>query len=75
MKPVPNIRFALVLALLVAGVPAPSAARTGRALPSPLRLGDVVRLASERRDEIERRGHGCAQLKQDRPQYLPSPIR
>jgi outer membrane protein, heavy metal efflux system len=53
MKPVPNIRFALVLALLVAGVPAPSAAQTAGTLPSPLRLGDVVRLAGERRDEIE----------------------
>jgi copper/silver efflux system protein len=53
MKPIPHIRFALVLALLVASVPAPSAAQTVRALPSPLRLVDVGRLASERRDEIE----------------------
>jgi hypothetical protein len=53
MKPLRNIRFSVLLALLVAGVPAPSVAQTARALPSPLRLVDVVRLASERRDEIE----------------------
>src|SRR4029453_9167285 len=53
MKPLRNIRFSVLLALLVAGVPTPSAAQTAGALPSPLRLGDVVRLARERRGEIQ----------------------
>jgi outer membrane protein, heavy metal efflux system len=53
MKPVPAGRFALVLVLLVASAPAPSAAQVVKELPSPLGLSDVVRLASERRDEIE----------------------
>ena len=52
MKPVLDNRFVLVLALLIASTPATSAAQV-RELPSPLGLGDVVRLASERRDEIE----------------------
>jgi len=33
--------------------PSPVAAQTAQVLPSPLRLGDVLRLASARRDEIE----------------------
>jgi len=45
-------RFGLVLASLVASTPAPSEAQP-LALPSPLGLGDAVRLAGARRDEIE----------------------
>ena len=34
-------------------LPGPAAAQTTSALPSPLTLSDVIRLAGERRDEIE----------------------
>ena len=44
--------FAL-LAAMSAGLPATTAAQSTQALPSPLSLGDVVRIASERRDEIQ----------------------
>ena len=37
----------------VAGVPSPSAAQPADALPSPLGLADVIRVAAERRDEIQ----------------------
>ena len=53
MKPFLDTRFALVLALLVVGAPAPGRAQGAQTLPSPLGLDDVMRLASERRDEIE----------------------
>ena len=45
-------RTAAVL-LTVAGVPEIVAAQAPQALPSPLSLADVVRLAGDRRDEIE----------------------
>jgi len=47
------LRFVLVVAAWMPTSPSPAVAQTARVLPSPLRLGDVVRLASERRDEIE----------------------
>jgi outer membrane protein TolC len=65
MKTAAGVRFALALALSVAGVSSPAAAQpgvppttnrqppTGVALPSPLGLSDVVRIAGERRDEIQ----------------------
>jgi outer membrane protein TolC len=53
MTSIPITRFALVLALLIASAPAPAAAQGGQTLPSPIGLSDVVRLAAERRDEIE----------------------
>ena len=53
MKPNTGIRIALVLALCVAGALWPLAAQTLDVLPTPLRLADVVRLAGERRDEIQ----------------------
>jgi outer membrane protein, heavy metal efflux system len=42
----------MVLAGLLAHAPAVVTAQGPQALPSPLQLGDVVRIASERRDEI-----------------------
>jgi outer membrane protein TolC len=42
--------FALLLATIVAS---PAVAQWTQPLPSPLSLGDVIRIASERRDEIE----------------------
>ena len=53
MEPVSTTRFALVLALLIAGASVSAAAQDSETLPSPLSLGDVVRLAGDRRDEIE----------------------
>jgi outer membrane protein TolC len=44
--------FLLVLGILVLSTE-PAAAQVPQPLPSPLSLGDVVRLASERRDEIQ----------------------
>jgi outer membrane protein TolC len=41
------------LTLWVAGGPAPAAAQPAGALPSPLSLADVIRIAGERRDEIQ----------------------
>jgi outer membrane protein TolC len=46
-------RLAFVLALCVAGAPASAAAQPATALPSPLSLADVIRIAGERRDEIQ----------------------
>jgi cobalt-zinc-cadmium efflux system outer membrane protein len=48
-----GLRFALLLAIAATLWPIRLAARTSPALPSPLRLADVIRLASERRDEIQ----------------------
>ena len=42
-----------LLAAMSAGLPRQTAAQTTQGLPSPLKLGDVIRIASERRDEIE----------------------
>lgn len=51
MTPNSGFRFVLVLALIVSG--APATAQTGDPLPAPLGLADVIRLAVERRDEIQ----------------------
>ena len=47
------LRFALLLTVWAVASPSPTAAQAPFVLPSPLSLGDVVRLASERRDEIQ----------------------
>ena len=44
--------FVLIVAI-VTTLPGPTAGQTTPALPSPLRLGDVIKLAAERRDEIQ----------------------
>jgi cobalt-zinc-cadmium efflux system outer membrane protein len=43
----------VLLAIWAVTSPSPVAAQTNPVLPSPLSLGDVIRLASERRDEIQ----------------------
>src|SRR5688572_22775195 len=48
-----GLRFALLLTVAAMLCPIPVAAQTTPALPSPLSLADVIRLASERRDEIQ----------------------
>jgi outer membrane protein, heavy metal efflux system len=45
-------RFVFLLCIHLASGPAPAGAQTGAALPSPLGLADVIRIAGERRDEI-----------------------
>lgn len=45
--------FVLLLVGPLAGLPAPAAAQPASMLPSPLGLADAIRLAGERRDEIE----------------------
>ena len=44
---------AVLVAAGVSGLPAGVGAQTAAVLPSPLTLGDVIRLAGERRDEIQ----------------------
>lgn len=46
-------QLATVLALATAVLPSEAAAQITPALPTPLGLSDVIRLAGERRDEIE----------------------
>jgi outer membrane protein TolC len=53
MKHVVGARLALVLTLWVACGPASATAQSAGALPSPLSLADVIRIAGERRDEIQ----------------------
>jgi outer membrane protein, heavy metal efflux system len=48
-----GLRFALLLTVWAAMWSSAAAAQTTQVLPSPLSLGDVIRLASERRDEIQ----------------------
>jgi outer membrane protein, heavy metal efflux system len=48
-----GLRVALLLTVWAVTSPGPMAAQTTHVLPSPLSLGDVIRLASERRDEIQ----------------------
>jgi len=53
MKRSTGLRFALLLAVAATLWPIRAAAQTTPALPSPLSLADVIRVASERRDEIQ----------------------
>lgn len=53
MKRFTGLRFALLLAVAATLWPIQAAAQTTSALPSPLSLADVIRVASERRDEIQ----------------------
>ncbi|HKY19910.1 MAG TPA: TolC family protein [Vicinamibacterales bacterium] len=52
MKHVFVLRLALLVTLCATTSPIPAAAQAAEALPSPLSLGDVMRIAGERRDEI-----------------------
>src|SRR5262245_7421799 len=52
MKGSSAFRFVLLL-MAWATLPVWTAAQSGQVLPSPLSLGDVVRIAGERRDEIQ----------------------
>jgi hypothetical protein len=52
MKRSTRLRFALLITVRAAASPAPAAGQKTPALPSPLSLADVVRIATERRDEI-----------------------
>ena len=47
------LRLILLLAVATTGRPIDAAAQTTPALPSPLSLSDVIRIAGERRDEIQ----------------------
>jgi outer membrane protein, heavy metal efflux system len=53
MNSLTGLRFALLLAVWATTWPSVAAAQTTPVLPSPLSLGDVIRIASERRDEIQ----------------------
>ena len=53
MNSLKGLRFALLLVVAATPVPRPAVAQTAPVLPSPLSLGDVIRLAGERRDEIQ----------------------
>jgi cobalt-zinc-cadmium efflux system outer membrane protein len=48
-----GLRVALLLTVWATTWPTAAAAQTPPGLPSPLSVGDVIRLASERRDEIQ----------------------
>jgi outer membrane protein TolC len=53
MNSLTGLRVALLLTVSVTTWPTAAAAQTPPVLPAPLSLGDVIRLASERRDEIQ----------------------
>jgi outer membrane protein, heavy metal efflux system len=53
MNSLTGLRFALLLTAWATTWPTAATAQTTPVLPSPLSLGDVIRLASERRDEIQ----------------------
>ena len=53
MNSLTGLLFALLLTVWATTWPSSAAAQTTPVLPSPLSLGDVIRLASERRDEIQ----------------------
>jgi outer membrane protein TolC len=53
MNSLTSVRFALLLTVWATVWPTAAAAQARPVLPSPLSIGDVVRLASERRDEIQ----------------------
>jgi cobalt-zinc-cadmium efflux system outer membrane protein len=48
-----TLRFALLLAIWATASPNEAVAQAAQALPSPLALSDVIRIAGERRDEIQ----------------------
>ena len=52
MRGCPRVRLVALLAIWSAIPPAGTQAQPTPVLPSPLRLGDVIRIAGERRDEI-----------------------
>src|SRR4030095_2687911 len=53
MNSLTGLRVALLLTVSVTAWPTAAAAQTPPVLPSPLSLGDVIRLAGGRRDEIQ----------------------
>ena len=53
MNSLAGLRFVLLVTAWATAWPSSSAAQRTPLLPSPLSLGDVIRLASERRDEIQ----------------------
>ena len=53
MKRFAGLRFVLLLTVWATTLPTQTAAQTTQVLPSPLSLGDVIRVASERRDEMQ----------------------
>jgi cobalt-zinc-cadmium efflux system outer membrane protein len=53
MNSLTSLRFALLLTVWATTWPTTATAQTTAVMPSPLSLGDVIRLASERRDEIQ----------------------
>jgi cobalt-zinc-cadmium efflux system outer membrane protein len=53
MNSLTGLRLALLLTVWATTWPTAATAQTTPVLPSPLSLGDVIRLASERRDEIQ----------------------
>jgi cobalt-zinc-cadmium efflux system outer membrane protein len=53
MNSLTGLRFALLLMVWATTWPTAAAAQTSPELPSPLSLGDVIRLASQGRDEIQ----------------------
>ena len=53
MNSLTGLRFALLLTVWATTWPTAATAQTTSVLPSPLSLGDVIRLASDRRDEIQ----------------------
>jgi len=53
MNGLTGLGFALLLTVWATTWPTAAAAQTTSVLPSPLSLGDVIRLTSERRDEIQ----------------------
>jgi outer membrane protein, heavy metal efflux system len=48
-----RLRFVLLVTVSTMTLPTPAAGQTTPVLPTPLSLGDVIRLAGERRDEIQ----------------------
>jgi outer membrane protein, heavy metal efflux system len=53
MNSLTGVRFALLLAVWATSWPTSAGAQTTSVLASPLSLGDVIRVAGERRDEIQ----------------------
>jgi hypothetical protein len=53
MNSLTGLRFVLLISVWAASSPSSAAAQATPVLPSPLSIGDVIRLAGERRDEIQ----------------------